>query len=123
MLVGGEYFCEELVEAGVAGDLELHGSPVVLCALDRPVSVRAGSAGEPVTLNRYSSLLIPAAAGSCSVEPVEQADGPAPVLASYVPSSRISIFNDLRDRGFSREEVSHFLDQFEPPRDLGHAPA
>lgn len=121
MLIGGDYFCEELIEAGVAGAIETQGSPVVICALDRPVSVQAG--GEVVALDRYSSLLVPAAAGSYALEPAATAHGPAAILASYVPSSRLSIVNDLRDRGFSRDEVSLFLDQFVPLTDLGHAPS
>ncbi|GAC1626399.1 MAG: class I mannose-6-phosphate isomerase [Chloroflexota bacterium] len=119
-LVGGEYFCEELLEAGVVGAMSTNNSPVALCTLGRPVAVWAGRS-EPVNLAPYSSLVIPAAAGSYTLEPSGDDSSPAVVLASYVPASRASTFRDLRAQGFSSEEVETFLGQFEPASDLGQA--
>jgi len=119
MLIAGHYFCEELVEAAATGPLSTHESPVAVCALDRPLRVSVGDSTDRVDLAPYSSLLIPAAAGTYTLHPVEADGVPAPALVSYVPASDDATPNDLRSRGFSQQEVDDFMAQFAPAADLG----
>ncbi len=121
MLIAGQYFCEELVEAGAAGPLSTYNSAVAICALDQPVAIQLGSGGEAVTLARYSSLLVPAAAGTYTVQPAQGRNGTARALVSYVPTSDAATRADLADRGFSRDEIDAFMTQFAPATDLGAA--
>lgn len=117
-LIAGPYFCQELVEAGLANDLSTHDSAVVLCTLDRPVAVMAGT--ESVTLAPYSSLLIPAATKTYTVRPAA-GDGVARALVAYVPASEQATRDDLAAHGASAAEIEAFLVQFAPATDLGQA--
>jgi len=119
MLIAGHYFCEELVEAGMTGPLSTYESPVAICALDQPVRVSVGNSTDRVDLSPYCSLLIPAAAGTYTLHPVEADGAPARALVSYVPVSDDATRNDLRGRGFSPREVDDFMAQFAPAADLG----
>ncbi len=119
MLIAGHYFCEELVEAGAAGSLSTHESAVAVCALDRPLRVSAGDSTDLVDLAPYCSLLIPAAAGTYTLHPVEADGAPARALVSYVPVSDDATRDDLHGRGFSPREVDDFMAQFAPAADLG----
>lgn len=114
MLIAGPYFCMELIEAD-AGEISTYESAVPICALDRPVAVRAGGVG--VVLKPYSSLLLPAAAGSFTLRSDDGAAARA--LVAYVPVSQESTREDLRRRGFSEAEIDDFLAQFAPAEDLG----
>jgi hypothetical protein len=118
MLVAGQYFCMEKIEAGVAGEVATEESPAAVCALDRPVSVEAG--GASVRLHAYSSVLIPAAAGSYAIRPAEEGDGGTALIA-YVPVSQEATRADLAQRGFGRDEIDAFLAQFAPAEDPGRA--
>ena len=112
MLIAGRYFSLELAEAGAEVELSTYQSPAALCALDRPLVVRAG--GEAVDLAPYSSLLIPAAVESYTVQPASAGEGPGRALVAYVPISPEATRADLIDRGFSEVEVDAFLAQFAP---------
>src|SRR2546423_1396358 len=68
-VIAGPYFCLELIEAAAACAFSTDESPVAVTALDQALVVHAGVSGEPVTLAPYSSLLIPAAAGTYQLEP------------------------------------------------------
>jgi hypothetical protein len=74
-----------------------------------------------VQLPRYSSLLVPAAAGSYSVEPVEPSGRPVRILTGAIPRSQAETRTELQTRGFSAGEIDVFLAQFTPAKDLGHA--
>jgi mannose-6-phosphate isomerase len=119
MLVAGQYFCLELLEAGKSGELSTMESPVALCSLEQPVAIQAGSGGEQASLAPYSSALIPAAAGSYRLVPRQGTGAGARVLATYVPRSAEHVAADLRARGFEDGEIGAFLAQFAPARDLG----
>jgi mannose-6-phosphate isomerase len=122
VLVAGRYFCNELVEAGRAGWIDTYDSPVAVCALDHPLQVTAGANGPTVTLAAYSSLLIPAAAGSYELAPAESG-APARAIVTYVPTSPGAVRVDLRSRGFADGEIDGFLAQFAPLSDLGRPAA
>ncbi|HEX6510391.1 MAG TPA: type I phosphomannose isomerase catalytic subunit [Chloroflexota bacterium] len=109
MLVASEYFCMELVEAGSPEEISTYNSPVAVFALDRPVRIEAS--GVEVVLRPYSSLLVPAAAGSYAVRP-EMRDGARRAVIAYVPDSQEAIRDDLRSRGFGDPEIDAFLAQF-----------
>jgi mannose-6-phosphate isomerase len=119
MLIAGPHFCMELVEVGAAGDASTCESPVAICALEQPILVGVATANEPVTLAPYSSLLIPAAAGTYTMQPASTGGMPARALVAYVPTSHEVTRADLINRGFSQAEVDAFLAQFAPARDLG----
>lgn len=121
MLIAGQYFCEELVEAGAGDPLSTDNSAVAICALAQPVTVQLGSGGDPVTLARYSSLLVPAAAGSYTIGPAPGGNSTAQALVSYVPVSDDATRADLAGRGFSGAEIDAFMAQFAPATDLGEA--
>jgi mannose-6-phosphate isomerase len=127
MLIAGPYFCMELIEAadesapGRAGELSTHQSAVPICALERPLVVRA--AGGEAELAPYSSLLVPAAAGSYSLEPAGSDAATARALVAYVPVSQEATREDLRSRAFSEQEIDAFLAQFAPAQDLGEVAA
>jgi mannose-6-phosphate isomerase len=108
MLVGGPYFCLELVKADATKKISTYRSPVAVCALERPIVVRAGD--DSVDLEPYSSLLIPAAAETYTLQPAEGARA----LVAYVPESQEATRADLIGRGFSEAEVDAFLVQFAP---------
>ena len=115
-LVAGPYFCLELIEAHGAIELHTHDSPVAVCALERTVQAFAGV--DSVLLARYSSLLIPAAAGTYSLEPASR-DDVARALIAYVPRSQEAVRAELQECGFSSDEIDSFLSQFTSPGDLG----
>src|SRR5579859_5601489 len=85
MLVASEYFCEEYIEADVAGELSTDDSPVAIFALEQPLTVEAG--GVSVSLAPYSSLLVPAAAGSYRLRGASEVTT-SRVLVSYIPESQ-----------------------------------
>jgi mannose-6-phosphate isomerase len=114
MLIAGDYFCEECVEASGAGEILTHDSPVVVFALDGPLTVEAD--GVSVSLPAYSSALVPAAAGSYRIS-----GGSGRALISYIPVSSEAVRSDLVERGFAPFEVDSFLAQFAPADDLGEA--
>ena len=116
MLIAGEYFCEECVEADVAGELSTYDSPVAVFALDQPLTVEAG--GVSVSLAAYSSLLVPAAAGSYRIGSASDG-GSGQALVSYIPVSQDAVRADLESRGFSKGEIDSFMAQFAPAEDLG----
>ncbi len=117
MLVAGPYFCLELMRAGTVGVVSTYDSAVAVCTLDRPLMARVGDTA--VLLPRYSSLLIPAAAGTYSLESVGDDMG-AEALVSYVPASQATVRADLAERGFSLSEIEAFMAQFAPATDLGN---
>jgi len=122
MLIAGQYFCGELVEAGAttgAAGFETRNSAVAICALDKPLVVATSAAGAEVTLAPYSSLLIPAAANTYTLRPTTANGETARALVSYVPVSTEATRADLIGRGSPAAEVDAFLAQFAPAPDLG----
>jgi mannose-6-phosphate isomerase len=117
VLVAGEYFCNEQVKAGNGEPLSTHDSPVVVFALDGAVRVRLTHGGVEETLPPYSSLIVPAAAGSYTIE--EGIAGPAHAIVSYVPESTAAVRADLLAGGGSADAVEEFLGQFAPLAGLG----
>jgi mannose-6-phosphate isomerase len=116
MLIASDYFCEECIEAAVAGEISTYNSPVAVFALDRPLMVEAG--GVPVSLPAYSSLLVPAAARSYRLTSTSDG-GAGRALVSYIPVSRDAVLTDLEGRGFEASEIDSFMAQFAPADDLG----
>lgn len=116
MLIAGDYFCEEYVEAGVVDEIPTYDSPVAVFALDHPLNVEAN--GVSVSLEAYSSLLVPAAARSYRLTSASNG-GSARALVSYIPVSREAIQADLGGRGFAASEIDSFMAQFAPADDLG----
>ena len=121
MVIAGPYFCLEVIEAAAARALSTDESPVAVTALDQALVVHAGVSGEPVTLAPYSSLLIPAAAGTYLLEPAAPRAQTARALVAYVPISSAATRADLIGRGFADTDVDVFLAQFAPAADLGQA--
>lgn len=115
MLIAGQYFCEEMVEATSGETISTYNSPVAICALDQPVVIELEAGREPVTLGRYASLLVPAAAGSYGVRPAAEASSPGRALVAYVPTSDETTRGDLQSRGFADVEIDKFMAQFAPP--------
>jgi mannose-6-phosphate isomerase len=118
MLIGGRYFCNELIEAGIAGEVSSYDSPVAVCALDQPLVATVRDGDGPVTLQRYSSLVIPAAARAYTLTPVS-GGATARAIVTYVPVSTEDVRSDLRSRGFEGAAIDAFLEQFAPLSDLG----
>jgi mannose-6-phosphate isomerase len=116
MLIAGEYFCEECIEADAGREISTYDSAVAVFALDQPLIVEAG--GVAVSLAAYSSLLVPAAAGSYRL--IDASDGETGrALVSYIPESQDAVRTDLEERGFSTAEIDTFMAQFAPADDLG----
>jgi mannose-6-phosphate isomerase len=113
MLVAGQYFCLEMVStAAEPVELSTYDSPVALCALDH--SAEVGTRNGSITLNRYSSALLPAALGTYTITSPAGQDQTARALVAYVPASQEATRQDLLNRGFSSERVDAFLTQFAP---------
>ncbi|MDQ2742437.1 MAG: hypothetical protein M3Z66_09115 [Chloroflexota bacterium] len=123
MLIAGEYFCQELIDAARPRELSTHQSPVAVAALDQPLSIRLGESGEVVTLPAYASLLVPAAAGAYTLQPSQSNGAEAHALVAYVPPSGQDTKDQLRSLGCSDQDISAFLAQFAPAQDLGHPAA
>jgi mannose-6-phosphate isomerase len=110
VLIGARYFCLELTEAG-AEKISTYGSPVALCALETPLKIE--TAAHRVSLPRYSSLLIPAAAQNYSILSTgAQSQGRA--LVAYIPTSVGETRKQFIQRGFHEHQVDDFLTQFAP---------
>jgi hypothetical protein len=90
---------------------------VAISALEHPTVIRAGRAA--VTLPPYSSLLIPAAAGTYTLEPEAGTAVRARALIAYVPLSAQATAVDLTSQGFGDDEIQAFLDHFAPASELG----
>lgn len=110
MLVAGPYFTLELAETG-RHEMETRDSPIGICALGGSATVTARE--ESVTVDPYSSLLVPAAAGSYVLD----ASGTA--LVASVPVSQQAVRDRLREWGVPDDEIDPFLQQFAPAGPLG----
>jgi mannose-6-phosphate isomerase len=119
MLVAGQYFCLELVEAGRAGALSTYESAVAICALDQPIVARTARGDDEVAVAPYSSLLIPAGAASYTLERQAGRAERARAVVAYVPRAEEATRADLLGRGFTEEQVASFLEQFAPASGLG----
>jgi mannose-6-phosphate isomerase len=120
MLIAARYFCEELIEVHGEIPLTTNESAVSVCALKHPIVVEAG--GIAVELPRYSSLLVPAVAGSYRLIESSAGEGGRALIA-YVPISQGATRTDLQVRGFSDGEIDSFLANFAPAQDLGQGVA
>jgi len=122
MIIAGPYFNEELV-AGAGARLDTYDSPVAVCALEHALSVSLAAGGEAIVVPPYSSVLIPAVAGSYTIRPQLGDAGAARALASYVPASQDATRADLIERGAPGAAADAFLARFAPARDLGQGVA
>jgi hypothetical protein len=89
---------------------------VAISALEHPTVIRAGRAA--VTLPPYSSLLIPAAVGTYTLEPEAGTAVRARALIAYVPLSVQATAVDLTGQGFCSDEIRTFLASFASPSAL-----
>jgi mannose-6-phosphate isomerase len=81
--------------------------PAIVTALDRPVSLHAGSTN--VTLKPYQTALIPAAAQSFGVA---AANGAAPFMLVAPPKDRNAIARRMLAAGVDQGRVDRFMVQF-----------
>ncbi len=116
MLIASNYFCEELIDTHKSIKVSTNDSPFCVCALEHALTVEAG--GVQVPLPAFSSVLIPASAGSFRIA-AGAGNQSARALISYVPLSPEETRAELRTRGFSDEDIDAFLIQFAPAQDLG----
>jgi len=123
MLIAGEYFCQELIDVARPRELSTHQSAVAVAALDHSLSIQVGESAEVATLPAYASLLVPAAAGAYTLQPVQGNGAEARALVAYVPPSAQETMAELRSLGCSDHDISAFLAQFAPAQDLGQPAA
>lgn len=123
MLIAGEYFCQELIDAARPRELSTHQSAVAVATLDHSLSIRLGQSAEVVTLPAYASLLVPAAAGAYTLQPAQSNGAEVHALVAYVPPSGQDTTDQLRSLGCSDHAISAFLAQFAPAQDLGQPAA
>jgi mannose-6-phosphate isomerase len=107
-LVAAPYFSLEKVEA-TGEQISTYNSPVGVCALSQALTVSVGDIS--VVLDRYSSLVIPAAAGTYTIADADTGESGS-ALVAYVPESETAMRDELIRRGYAPEEVQAFVSQF-----------
>lgn len=91
------------------------GRPLVLMSLQHPMDIRCGSAS--TTLEKYQTVLIPAAAGSCAV----RSDARSAACLFVTPERAADgLAMRLLSAGVPQPKIDEFTEQFQPrPAQIG----
>jgi mannose-6-phosphate isomerase len=107
-LIADEHFVVERITVGSEpASIATNGRPLALMSLDARLEVAVGDS--PVTLARYATALIPAAAEWCTVR---APDAAAPFMFVTPPSNREQLPVRLLAAGVAQEQIDAFLAQF-----------
>jgi mannose-6-phosphate isomerase len=107
-LIADEHFVVERISVGSEpASLSTSGRPLVLMSLDARLEVAVGDSS--ITLARYQTALIPAAAEWCTVR---APDAQAPFMFVTPPSNREQLPVRLLAAGVAQEQIDAFLRQF-----------
>ncbi|MBV8530336.1 MAG: class I mannose-6-phosphate isomerase [Candidatus Eremiobacteraeota bacterium] len=109
VLIADRHFVvERIVASGEPATMSTQGRPLILMSLDAPISVTSGDA--TVALERYSTVLIPAAARWCTVA-AAQGDAAAFMFVTP-PASAEQLPARLLAAGIGQAEIDRFMAQF-----------
>ena len=107
-LIADQHFVVERIVAGAEpASLATQGRPLILMSLETPLEV---SAGTTLTLPRYQTVLIPAAAEWCTVR-AAQGDA-APFMFVTPPENREQLATRLLAAGVEQVQIDRFMEQF-----------
>jgi mannose-6-phosphate isomerase len=111
LIADPRFTVERIVGTPQPAVLATNGRPLILMSLDKPIVISCG--GTSTALPTYQTVLIPAAAGSCTVW---SDDGEAPYL--FVSPERASdgLATRLLAAGVPQPRIGEFTEQFEARR-------
>jgi acetate kinase len=98
---------ERIVATRESGELETNGRPLIMMSLEQPMQVGCG--GTSTELRKYQTVVIPAAAGCCTVRSGETS---APFLMVTPERSPDQASNRLLAAGIPAPQVAAFTEQF-----------
>jgi mannose-6-phosphate isomerase len=108
-LIADEHFVvERVVATAEPASMPTQERPLILMSLDVPLEVATGA--DTLTLTRYQTTLIPAAAQRCTVR-AAQGDG-APFIFVTPPRSREQLAARLLAAGIGQAAIDSFMEQF-----------
>ena len=108
-LIGSSRFVvERLVASDEPASLQTQGRPLIVMSMDEPLCLEVR--GEKLTLERYQTSLVPAAAKYCAVTAV--GDLKAPFMFVTPPARRDSLAIRMLAAGIEQERIDRFMAQF-----------
>jgi mannose-6-phosphate isomerase len=107
LIADPRFTVERIVATPVAASIATNGRPLILMSLEHPMEVTC--AGTLATLQKYQTVLIPAASGSCSVRSVETT---APFLFVTPEQSSAGLATRLLAASIPQLRIDAFAKQF-----------
>ncbi|MFY9779758.1 MAG: type I phosphomannose isomerase catalytic subunit [Candidatus Baltobacteraceae bacterium] len=107
LIADPRFTVERIVATAEAAVLPTDGRPLILMSLEHPMEVEC--AGATAALQKYETVLIPAAAGRCSVRAAETN---APFLFVTPPQPAGQLAARLREAGIPQPRIDAFSAQF-----------
>ena len=107
LIADPRFVVERIVATAEAASLATNDRPLVLMSLERPMEIAC--AGTTLALRKYQTVLVPAAAGSCSVR---SDDTPAPFIFVTPPASPDQLAARLLEAGIPASQIDAFTVQF-----------
>jgi mannose-6-phosphate isomerase len=107
LIADRRFVVERAAVGGDAAALSTNGRPLIVMSLDAGLEVACG--GTAVTLERYQTVLVPAAAQTCSVRSPGEC---SPFMLVTPPADRESLPLRMMAAGVARETVDRFMEQF-----------
>jgi mannose-6-phosphate isomerase len=109
LIADPRFTVERIIAIPVAASIATNGRPLIMMSLEHPMEVRCGAS--MTSLQKYQTVLIPAAADSCSV----WTPGPnAPFLLVTPPNLPTQLAARLLAAGTPEPQIIAFTEQFTP---------
>ena len=116
MIADPRFTVERIVAVAEPAVLQTGGRPLILMSLEHPLEVERG--GATAALHKYQTVLIPAAAGRCSVRAAETK---SPFLFVTPPQSAGRLAARLRAAGLPQSRIDAFSARFSIRASTGRA--
>lgn len=107
LIADPRFVVERIVATAEAASLATHDRPLILMSLEHPMEIT--SAGTTVALQKYQTVLVPAAAGRCSIRTDQTR---APFIFVTPPASRGALAARLLEAGIPQRRIDAFNEQF-----------
>jgi mannose-6-phosphate isomerase len=109
-LIADDHFVvERIVATGEPASLRTNGRPLILMSLNEPLEVACN--GSSVTLSRYQTTLVPAAAEWCTVS-APGSDTSSSFMFVTPPHDRQALAVRVVAAGVAQDRVDRFMEQF-----------